>query len=77
MNLTKKSFKADQSETTTTRFDLEERIVQCWQIVDDLDYLAEKVEYKDDLANLVLGLKTLYQAKFEKLWETFEDSIKK
>jgi hypothetical protein len=60
----------------TDRFDLEERIMHCWQIVDDLDYVAELVQENDRVANLVLGLKSLYQAKFEKLWETFENSIK-
>jgi len=60
----------------TSRFDLEERIMHCWQITDDLDYVAELVEDNDQAANLVLGLKALYHLKFEKLWEAFEDSLK-
>jgi len=76
-SMEKSSTARDQSETTSTRrFDLEERIMHCWGIVDDLDYIAELVEDNDQVSNLVLGLKSLYQAKFEKLWETFENSIK-
>lgn len=72
-----KSSLPDQSETTLTdRFDLEERIMHCWQIVDDLDYVAELVQDNDDAANLLLGIKTIYQMKFEKLWTAFENSIK-
>jgi hypothetical protein len=59
----------------TDRFDLEECIMHCWQICDDLDYLADLVEDNDNAANLVIGLKQLYQMKFEKLWDVFEDSI--
>jgi len=74
---TGKSSIQGRSETTmTNRFDLEERIMHCWNLVDDLDYIAELVQDNDTAANMVLGLKTLYQAKFEKLWEAFEDSIK-
>jgi hypothetical protein len=50
--------------------------MHCWGIVDDLDYVAELVQDDDKAANMVLGLKSLYQAKFEKLFETFENSIK-
>lgn len=60
----------------TDRFDFEERILHCWQICDDLDYVAEAVEDDDNASNLVLGLKALYQAKFEKLWDAYEDSLK-
>jgi len=74
---TKKSLTQPLLETIMTdRFDLEERIMHCWGIVDDLDYVAELVQDDDKAANMVLGLKSLYQAKFEKLWETFENSIK-
>jgi hypothetical protein len=59
----------------TDRFDLEQQIMQCWNIVDDLDYLGEMLE-TDDTQNLLIGLKALYQAKFEKLFDTFERYIR-
>ena len=75
--MTQKSSVPALSETiSTNRFDLEEKIMHCWQIVDDLDYVAELVQDNDDAANLLLGIKSLYQMKFEKLWEAFENSIK-
>ena len=59
----------------TIMISMEERIMQCWQLVDELDYIADLVEDSDDALNLILGLKQLYQMKFEKLWEAFEDSL--
>jgi hypothetical protein len=58
------------------RLDLEQQIMQCWNIVDDLDYLGKLLE-TDDAQNLLIGLKALYQAKFEKLFDTFERYISK
>ena len=65
----------DQLETIMTdRFNLEQQIMSCWNIVDDLDYLAPLLE-TDESQNMLLGFKSLYQAKFEKLWECFEAVI--
>jgi hypothetical protein len=78
MILTRKYLTQPQSETTTTdRFDLEEKIMRCWQIVDDLDDVIEIIEDDKYLTNLVVGIKSLYDVKFKNLWETFENSIKK
>jgi hypothetical protein len=60
----------------TNRFDLEQHIMQCWNITDDLDYVADLVQDNDQAMNLILGLKQLYQQKFEKLQEVFENSIR-
>lgn len=58
------------------RFDLEQQILNCWNIIDDLDLLEELVLEKkastDEIANFVLGLKTIYKQKFEKCFNTFE-----
>lgn len=62
------------------RFDLEKQILDCWHIVDDLELLEELIldgdPSVDELANLVLGLKSLYRLKFEKCFNTFENCIK-
>lgn len=58
----------------TSRFDLEQQIMGCWNLVDDLDYILDD-NANDATMNIVLGLKTLYQKKFEKLFSTFEDCI--
>lgn len=60
-----------------TRFDLEQEIMDCWGIVEDLDIVYHAHGDKDnELANVLLGLRTLYSLKFERLWDTFEDCVK-
>jgi hypothetical protein len=65
----------------TTQFDLEEQIVSCTGVVADLNLLFEELcentQFTTDQAtNFVLGLNTIYDAKFKKLWRTFEDFLK-
>jgi hypothetical protein len=64
---------------TKDRFDLEQAIMNCWLITDDLQLVIEAVvdkQYKmteDEIANLLIGLKQLYQIKFERAWNTFDE----
>ena len=66
---------------TLNRFELEQYIFHAWQITDDLQLLLDNVSEDalspDDLQNALLGLKVLYQLKFEKLFSSFEACIKK
>ena len=61
------------------RFDLEQEIMKCWNVTDDIDLLYENVMEKemstDEISNALLGLKTLYQMKFEKCFDTFEKLV--
>ena len=60
------------------RFDFEQLLLDCWQVTDDIRLLNEMHQDKpgrmsdDDVANYLLGLETIYQVKFEKLFEMFE-----
>ena len=69
------------------RFDFEQDIFICWHIIDDLKLLYEmacdkdtstedlhilKHTSTDDIANVVLGLQTLYDNRFHKLMDSFE-----
>lgn len=60
------------------RFKLEEQIQHCWQVVDDLKtvYHSERL-YKDEdeMQNVLLGMFTLYQLKFEDLFATYETLV--
>ena len=61
------------------RFDFEQQIHKCWGITDDIDDLAEGI-FENDLSidqitNALLGLKQMYELKFNKLWDLFEDPI--
>jgi hypothetical protein len=59
-------------------FDLEQSIMKCWNVVDDLDLLykqsmdRQKPFTEDEWANLLLGMKELYQLKFEECFSEFE-----
>lgn len=56
------------------KFDLEQNILDAWHVVDDLSTVYSRVDTlsQDEIMNLLLGLKSLYQIKFEKLFESFE-----
>lgn len=60
----------------TKAFELEQSIMNAWAIVDDLIILREAFLEKDlavdELDNCLLGLKSMYALKFEKLFSTFE-----
>lgn len=58
-----------------TRFELESRIMACWNIVDDLKIARERLELKDREDNYLLGLITIYQEKFEYLQESLEELV--
>lgn len=63
------------------QFDLEQGIMGCWQVTSDLDVLFEELVEndsftKDQASNFVLGLSTIYEAKFDKLFRTFEEFLK-
>lgn len=62
------------------RFEHEQSLMRCWQITDDLDTLNEAVlESKltqDGVADMLKALKTLYQLRFDQLWDHFESSLK-
>lgn len=70
------------SETNRTRFDLEQDIMNCWSVVDDIKELSRSMldrrkMTEDEISNYLLGLETIYQVKFERLFETFEMLIRK
>lgn len=58
------------------RFDMEQQIMTCWSVCEDLDTLCEGVLDRemntDKIANVIVGMKDLYHLKFEKLWDQFE-----
>jgi hypothetical protein len=62
-----------------TRFTLEDQIMECWGVVDDLDmvYSTEALyEDQDRMMNTLLGLQELYRMRFERLFATFDHLIK-
>ena len=63
-------------------YDLEQRIMECWELVDDVNLLYEQVmendlhKDQDKLANALLGLCTIYEMKFEQVFNTYEKTLK-
>ena len=71
----------------TDRFDLEQEIMSCWSVVDDIKLVMELVcdsgefsglpaKAEDKLANLLIGMQAMYQLKFEKCFNTYETLLK-
>jgi len=64
------------------RFDLEQNIMKCWNVTDDIYLLYENVMdgvpemTTDQIANALLGMHQLYEMKFEKLFRNFEQLVK-
>lgn len=57
--------------------DLEEKIMNCWNVVDDIEALSADRRIKDDrVMNVLIGMAELYQVKFENLWNTYEVALR-
>lgn len=56
--------------------DLEQEVMRCWEVSQDLDLLAEEYEHDDDLCNRVLGIKHVYEMRFSKAYNTYEKLVK-
>jgi hypothetical protein len=58
---------------TKTRFDMEQEIMQVWQVLDDIKLLSTRAGTTQEDWDAVTRL---YQIRFETLFETFEQMIK-
>jgi hypothetical protein len=71
----------EENEKTDKMQDLEQHIMECWQLVDDVKLLYEQVmdkdlhEDQDRLANALLGLYTIYGMKFSLAFDTYEEAL--
>lgn len=60
--------------------DTEQHIFDCWNVVKDIDTVfeyimnSEKVD-DDKVANMLLGMRDLYELKFGKLMDDYEKTI--
>ena len=53
---------------TKTRFDMEQEMLECWRVTDDIRLFAEQGGDINTLASY-------YEVKFQRLWDTFETMI--
>ena len=65
----------------TDRFDLEQGIMKCWNVTEDIDLIYRNIldgpepMTNDEISNALLGIKTLYEMKFNELFNTFEQLV--
>lgn len=63
----------------TNTFDLEQKIMNCWCITDDLDLIARYVQNNEasneEIAILLNGLKRLYNMKFDDLFSEYTKHV--
>ena len=65
------------------RFEFEQQIMECWNVTSDIKTVAKylmdaplETGREDKIANMLIGIEALYQAKFEELFRQFEAIIK-
>ena len=63
-----------EAGNTKTRFDMEQEIMQVWQVLDDIKLLSTREGTEKADWDAVVRL---YQIRFETLFETFEQLIKR
>ena len=65
----------------TTLYDLEQPIMDCWSVCDDLETMyrqigdGEREPTQDELINALIGMRQLYQWKFEQLFYKYEQVL--
>jgi len=65
------------------RFLLEDKIMQCWHVTDDLDTIAEYIadaediptKHQDQLLNMLFGMRSLYNQKFTSMFNLFGELV--
>ena len=63
-------------------YDLEPMIMDCWKVCEDLETVFKQVSdgaqepTLDQLMNTLMGMKQLYEWKFEQLFEMYEMVLK-
>lgn len=65
------------------RFEFEQQIMECWNVTSDIKtvskYLMDaplETGREDKIANMLIGIEALYNAKFEELFRQFEQMVK-
>jgi hypothetical protein len=62
------------------RFDLEQDILQTWNVITDIQAVTDRFEQgkmsAEDLVKYIKATTSMYDLKFNILWERFEQGIK-
>jgi len=62
----------------SNRFDLEQEILSCWDVVTDLSFYISNSDHwdEDERINYLVGIQVKYDKKFDYMFKTFEQYIK-
>ena len=66
----------------TKLYDLEQPIMDCWSVCNDLETVfkqigdGEREPTQDELMNTLMGMQQLYQWKFEQLFNLYEGVLR-
>jgi hypothetical protein len=64
----------------TSRFEMEQVIMRCWALSEDLSLLSETIcnaeVSADQVANALIGMQALHEMRMEKLFSMFEQKVK-
>lgn len=68
----------DKHTQLSERFDLEQHILHCWNIAEDIDLIVKRLNRAstEDTRSSLEGLKALCNLRFEVLFELFENMVK-
>ena len=65
------------------RFEFEQQIMECWNVTTDIRVVSEYLMdaplepgREDKIANMLIGIEALYEAKFNKLFQQFEQLVR-
>ena len=68
--------------TNFNSFDMEQQIMNCWHVVDDVKLVASYLMdapltpgREDKMANMLIGIEASYQYRFENLFAMFETML--
>lgn len=55
-------------------YEMEQQIMKCWEVVEDLRLLSAAVNNGSDFTTTLKGTSELYEYKFQKLWDLYEQA---
>ena len=68
----------DKHTQSSDRFDLEQLILRCWSVTEDIDLIVKQLDSAnvEDTRSQLEGLKVLCNLRFEALFDLFENMVK-
>lgn len=60
----------NEHQKTYAWYDMEQQIMKCWEVVEDLKLFVEKRGSNEAL----VGMAEMYSLKFQKLWDYYEQA---